>query len=79
MPNRTPRQTAVLTEGARIAKIIAERAPRIDYTPAMLAEARGFYSPGDIAAVEGKYSRRNSRGSDTPSAAVDTKRGRTCM
>jgi Spermidine synthase len=57
MPNRsrTPKQNAVLTEGARIAKIIAERAPRIDYTPAMLAEARGFYTPEDIAAVEERY------------------------
>ncbi len=55
MPHRTPRQAAVLLEGSRIAAVIAERAPTVDYTPAMLAEARGFYTPEDIAAVEERY------------------------
>ena len=55
MPHRTPRQAAVLLEGSRIAAVIAERAPTVDYTPAMLEEARGFYAPEDIAAVEERY------------------------
>ena len=55
MPHRTPRQAAVLLEGSRIAAVIAERAPTVDYTPAMLEEARGFYVPEDIAAIEAQY------------------------
>ncbi|MBQ3708875.1 MAG: hypothetical protein II889_13380 [Clostridia bacterium] len=55
MSTRTEKQNAVLTEGARIAAVIAERAPTVDYTPAMLEKARGFYSPADIAAVEARY------------------------
>ena len=55
MPSRTPTQNAVLAEGARIARIIAERAPQVDYTPAMLEEARGFYTPSEIEAVERRY------------------------
>ena len=55
MSTRTEKQNAVLAEGARIAKIIAERAPTVDYTPAMLDQARGFYTPEDIAAVEQRY------------------------
>ena len=49
------KQRKVLDQGARIAKLIADRAPAVSYTPAMLDQARGFYKPEDIAAIERQY------------------------